>query len=100
MVSVLAAFFPILNYEKVVGNLDAAEAMIGSLVGGKGAEIGLLKDPNAPSGDLDPPIDPAPQEGSDVGTFLSKAQAAEAEGQQAPTVLEPGETWVIAFAYV
>ncbi|KAK4690608.1 hypothetical protein P7C71_g6220, partial [Lecanoromycetidae sp. Uapishka_2] len=100
VVSVLAAFIPMLNFEKIGANVGAAEAKVGSLTGGKGSEVSIPKDPNAPEGDINPPTDPAPPEGSDVDQFFSAAQQQEAEGIEQPATLQPGENWAIDFAYV
>ncbi len=98
VVSVVAAFLPMVNFDKVGANVAAAESKIGSLTGGKGSALGLPKDPNAPEGDLDPATDPESPEGSDVGQFWAEADAMEAG--EAPGPLNPGENWPQDFSYV
>lgn len=99
IVSVMAAFLPMVNWEKVGANVATAEAKVGALTGGKGESIEIPEDPDAPTGDLDPETDPAPPADSDVDQFFAEAEAMEA-GEAAPVVLSPGENWPEDFSYI
>lgn len=93
MVSVLAAFSPIINFEKVGANEAAADAMVGGITPGEGGLLGIAKNPNAPLGELNPATDPEPPTGSDVEQFWTQAEQMEA-GEAQPNVLNPGENWL------
>ena len=89
-----------INFEKVGANVIAADAKAGGLTGGKGGLLGIAKDPNAPTGELDPLTDPVPPAGSDVEQFWTQAEQMEAGEAGQPSVLDPGENWAQDFSYV
>lgn len=98
VVSVLAAFIPMVNFEKVGANVGAAEAKIGSMTGGHGL-AGIESNPKAIGGTVDPESDPAPPGGSDLEAFWADADHMEG-GSVPPPVLDPGENWAQDFSYV
>lgn len=100
MVSVLAAFFPMINFEKVGANVVAADAKAGGLTSGEGGLLGIAKDPNAPTGELNPATDPIPPAGSDVEQFWKEAEQMEAGEAGQQNVLNPGENWAQDFSFV
>ena len=87
------------NFEKVGANVVAADAKAGGLTAGEGGLLGIAKEPNAPTGELDPATDPVPPAGSDVEQFWAEADQMEA-GEVQPNVLSPGENWDQDFSYV
>ena len=88
------------NFEKVGANVAAADAKAGGLTPGEGGLLGIAKDPNAPTGELDPATDPIPPAGSDVEQFWTQADQMEAGEAGQPNVLNPGENWAQDFSYV
>ena len=100
VVSVLAAFIPMINFEKVGANVVAADAKAGGITPGKGGLLGIAKNPKAPTGEVDPETDPVPPAGSDVEHFWTQADQMEAGGAGQPSVLNPGENWAQDFSYV
>ena len=100
VVSVLAAFIPMINWQKVGANVVAADAKAGGLTHGEGGLLGIAKDPNAPKGELNPLTDPVPPAGSDVEQFWTEAGRMEAGEAGQPSVLNPGENWAQDFSYV
>ena len=100
VVSVLATFIPMINFEKVGANIVAADAKAGGITPGEGGLLGIAKNPKAPSGELNPETDPVPPAGSDVQHFWTQADQMEGGRAGQPVVLNPGENWAQDFSYV